>query len=67
MREGDGGREEKRAGKERNGERVRADGGEGGRSHCDHVQLRVLRTDGSGGGHRVLAAFRAEQNGAGPS
>lgn len=59
--------ERKASREERNGERVSADGREGGRSRCDHVQLRVLRTDGSGGGHRVLAAFRAEQNGAGPS
>lgn len=41
----------KRGGKERNGEWVRVDSGEGGRSRCDHVQLRALRTDGSGGGH----------------
>lgn len=44
-------RKERRKGKERNGEMVRVDEGEGGRSRCDHVQLRALRTDGSGGGH----------------
>lgn len=40
----------KRGGKERNGEMVRVDEGEGGRSRCDHVQLHALRTDGTGGG-----------------